>query len=208
MHDVDRFVATYWPLPGHADIPRQLLHGYDAPDRTYHDTRHLAEVLERLDLLLGHETVPDRDVVLLAAWFHDAVYDRAGDNEERSAALAARVLARTSSSTTAVDEVARLVRLTATHDPEEQDRAGVVLCDADLGILAADEPRYQEYVTGVRREYAHVAEEDFVRGRAAVLRRLVDRPHLFGTSYARAHWEEPARRNVAAELSRLEDDGA
>ena len=77
---------------------------------------------------------PAREPVLLAAWFHDAVYDGQGDDEERSARLA--VLARRLGPW--ADEVARLVRLTATHRPADDDHAGQVLCDADLGILAAD----------------------------------------------------------------------
>lgn len=206
MPDVAELIDRHWPLDTHSGIARQLFRLYDAPGRWYHDARHLAEVLDRVDVLLDQDNAPDPDAILVAAWFHDAVYDPAGDNEERSAALAERVLGPTPLSRSTLGEVARLVRLTATHDPDERDTAGAILCDADLAILAADEPRYGEYVTGVRREYAHVAHEDFVRGRAAVLRRLVDRAHLFHTSYARAHWEEPARRNVAAELSRLEGD--
>jgi len=99
--------------------------------------------------------------------------------------------------------VARLVRLTATHDPAVDDRAGMVLCDADLAILAAPAERYAEYTAGVRREYAHVPDEDFRRGRAKVLRTLLDRPALFRTAFGQRHWEDPARTNVAAELAVL-----
>ena len=55
--------------------------------RGYHDTRHLAEVLDRL-ADLGCDSV----VVRLAAWFHDAVYDAAPGDEERSAQWAERAL--------------------------------------------------------------------------------------------------------------------
>ena len=104
------------------------------------------------------------------------------DNEERSAALAERALAETDLPDATVAEVARLVRLTTTHDPDEGDRDGAVLCDADLAILAADPERYAAYAAAVREEYAAVPDEAFREGRAAVLRGLLDLPSLFRTA--------------------------
>jgi predicted metal-dependent HD superfamily phosphohydrolase len=52
----------------------------------------------------------------------------------------------------------------------------------------------------VRREYAHVADDDFRAGRAAVLGDLLAKPHLFHTAHGRAAWEAPARANVTREL--------
>jgi predicted metal-dependent HD superfamily phosphohydrolase len=163
-------------------------------------------VFKRIDMILTSSPADeiDRDAVLLAAWFHDAVYDIRGDNEERSAALAEQELARAGIPADLTTEVARLVRLTATHQVGDDDIAGQVMCDADLGILAADADRYAEYTHGVRREYQHVPEVDFRRGRAVILRRLLDAPTLFRTSFARKHWEDQARANMRRELAVLE----
>ncbi|HET9501830.1 MAG TPA: hypothetical protein VFO98_16380 [Marmoricola sp.] len=191
-----------WPLPERPDLRDRLLAAYGR-DRGYHDVRHLAEVLARLDELGAGE---DTDVVL-AAWFHDAVYDEMGDNEERSARLAELALTQPEEvEGVDVAEVARLVRLTATHRAEPADRRGAVLCDADLGILAAEPERYAEYVAGVRRDHAGVPEADFRTGRLAVLRDLADREHLFHTEQARLVWEPRARANVLAEIDRLAPD--
>lgn len=195
----------HWPalLAGYSGLRDGLVEAYEEPHRGYHDVRHLAEVLERIDVLLGSEPESnvERDAVLLAAWFHDAVYDPDGDNEERSAALAERELTRTGLPPRLVAEVARLVRMTATHRPPDRDAAGGVLCDADLGILAADEERYDQYVRGVRQEYGHLSDADFRAGRTAVLRALLEPPTLFRTGFAREHWEERARRNIERELA-------
>lgn len=78
-----------------------------------------------------------------------------------------------------VAEVARLVRLTATHDPRPAVDAGALLCDADLAILAADPAGYDTYAAAVRWEYAHLPNEVFRAGRAAVLRSLLGRPALY-----------------------------
>jgi predicted metal-dependent HD superfamily phosphohydrolase len=195
-----RAVDRYWPalLAQHTDVRDRLVEAYDGADRGYHDTRHLTEVLEHVERLLEHEHA-DRDAVLLAAWFHDAVYDEHGDNERRSAELAAEQLTG-HVPTELVDEVARLVRVTAHHRPDQHDLNAQVLCDADLAILAADEQRYAEYVDGVRREYAYVDDLVFAAGRAAVLVDLLDKPTLFHTKYARQHWEARGRANVEREL--------
>ena len=191
-------LARLWP-PGLPTSLRETLEAaYADPGRGYHDRQHLTEVLTHVDALTSPDD-PAREAVLLAAWFHDAVYDGRGDDEERSAQLALSSLG----DSPLAQEVARLVRLTATHRPADDDPAGQVLCDADLGILAADPARYASYVRGVRREYAHVPDSDFAAGRAAVLRDLLAKPTLFHTAPARERWEARARANVEAELARL-----
>jgi len=128
----------------------ELLDRYAEPHRRYHDLRHLAEVLDAVRAMADRE-VPA--AVLLAAYWHDAVYDpAAGDNEEHSAALADRTLTRLGRPAAEVGEVVRLVLLTRTHDPDEGDVAGALLCDADLAILAAPPDRYRSYARDVRQE--------------------------------------------------------
>lgn len=185
------------------EVHARLAERYAEPHRRYHDLRHLQEVLQTVDEL--SDAADDIDAVRWAAWFHDAVYDvHRADNEERSADLAVRELTGLGYDTTRVDEVARLVRLTATHHPEQGDANGAVLCDADLRILASDPWRHAEYVHDVREEYAHVPEAEFRRGRAAVLRDLLSADRLYRTEAAHGRWEERARANLTAELRELE----
>jgi predicted metal-dependent HD superfamily phosphohydrolase len=191
-----------WPLPGARELGAQLLASYDHPDRGYHDARHLAEVLERIHELASHGTAFDRMAVVLAAWFHDSVYDAQPAAERRSAAWAAEALPALVDPAT-VDEVVRLVLITEHHKPADRDRNGCALSDADLAILAAPRERYSEYVASVRREWAHVSDADFAAGRSTILRDLLAKPHLFHTRYARATWEAAARANVECELGAL-----
>lgn len=202
--DLDR----WWPglLDEHTQIRDRLVSAYDDKARGYHDLRHLGEVLGRLDMLMSPDFA-HRDAVLLAAWFHDAVYESgtsAGEtNEDRSAIMAERELATVDAPPQLVDEVGRLVRLTAGHRPSPDDVSGQLLCDADLAILAAGEQRYAEYVAGVRKEYADLSDEEFRQGRKAILKDLLAKDHLFQTATARGSWEEQARVNVREELARL-----
>ncbi|MDK1472496.1 hypothetical protein QNO07_03485 [Streptomyces sp. 549] len=180
----------------------ELLARWAEPQRRYHTTAHLAAVLDRLDELGAH--ADDPEAVLLAAWFHDAVYrpDRS-ENEERSAALAERALPEAGVSAARTAEVARLVRLTATHDPEPGDRNGETLCDADLAVLAGNPQEYAAYAAAVREEYGFLPDEVFLPGRAGVLRSLLALPGLFRTEHGRRHWEHHARRNLTTELELL-----
>jgi predicted metal-dependent HD superfamily phosphohydrolase len=192
-------LSRWWPLTGADGLRAELEAAYAEPTRGYHDTLHLREVLERLD-----ELGPANRAVVLAAWFHDGVYDGRPGDEERSAQWAERALPEAGVDPATVTEVARLVRLTEQHRPAGGDAAGELLSDADLGILAAGADRYTAYVAAVRREYAHVPDDQFAAGRAAILRDLLAKPTLFHTTYARDNWEDVARANVARELAELE----
>lgn len=199
-------VARWTDLTGEGArrLGEDLVARYAEPHRHYHTLRHLTAVLDLVDELA--DEADDPDVVRLAAWFHDAVYDpQRDDNEERSAVLAERMLADTSLEPERAEEVARLVRMTKTHEP--RDRNGQVLCDADLAVLGADAETYAAYTRAVREEYAFVPDEYFSVGRAAVLEQLLGLPSLFHTPRGRARFEEPARANLAAELSSWRTSG-
>ncbi|MER7573861.1 hypothetical protein [Streptomyces sp. NPDC126514] len=179
-----------------------LLERWSEPQRRYHTVDHLAAVLGHVDVLEVYAADPA--AVRLAAWFHDAVYlpDRS-TNEERSARLAERALPEAGVPAERTAEVARLVRLTVTHDPADDDRNGQVLCDADLAILAAPPSAYAAYTAAVREEYHFVPNDAFRSGRSAVLRQLLDLPRLFRTPYGQEKWEATARYNLASELELL-----
>jgi predicted metal-dependent HD superfamily phosphohydrolase len=195
-------LPQHWPLPQAASLRDDLLAAYADRSRHFHDTKHLSEVLARLDEIAAGGTAFDDVPVRLAAWFHDAISDCERDAEERSAARAEQALADLCPEPL-VAEVARLVRLTETHAPEPGDANGAALSVADLAVLASEPARYAEYVAGVRREYAHITDEEWRVGRAELLRGLLAREPLFHTEHGHARWEEPARRNLAAELQQL-----
>jgi predicted metal-dependent HD superfamily phosphohydrolase len=178
-------VASQWGAPA-SDVEAayaDLVARHTEPHRRYHTLEHLDEILERV-----HGTE-----VELAAWFHDAVYDpRSSDNEARSAAYADDVLTRLGAPRDVIDEVQRLIALTAGHTVAEGDVDGRRLIDADLAILGAPPERYDRYARDVRAEYGHLDDEVWRAGRRAVLERLLT-----------AAEDERARSNLARELAAL-----
>ncbi|MGC4960946.1 HD domain-containing protein [Gordonia sp. DT101] len=180
-----------------------LISRWSEPQRRYHTVEHLRRVLESLRELQDSSVEFDVVPVRLAAWFHDAVYDIPGhDNEIRSAELASTMLAGHGSA----GEVTRLVRITATHHVTPGDRNAAALCDADLSILGAAPADYARYTQQVREEYASVPDEYFRPGRADVLRGLLNQQSIFHTGYGHKRWEERARRNVTDEIVELEPE--
>lgn len=183
-----------------------LLRRWQEPHRSYHALPHLASVLTGIGILERAGELPAglRPAVQLAGWYHDAVYAGvAGQDEEDSARLAEEHLDSLLPEAL-VSEVARLVRLTASHAPEPDDVAGAVLVDSDLEVLGREPAAYTRYVSQVRADYAHVADEQFAYGRSEVLRRLLEAPRLFRTRTGYELWENRARQNLESELEGLE----
>lgn len=207
-------------LPGAREVGVDLVERWHEPHRVYHGPEHLVHALDSLALLEGRPAgapdavnpppVPGRpapsvppSVTQLAIWFHDAVHDgEARVDEERSAALVVELLGP-HVDMAVVDEVARLVLVTTDHSPAPDDVAGGLVSDADLAVLAAAPDRYARYVRQVRAEYAHVPDDAFRTGRAAVLRSLLGTQPLYRTVLARDRWEAAARSNLTAELADL-----
>lgn len=193
---------------GLTDAGEELIHRWREPHRHYHTVDHLRAVLDVVD---RHAELAGRsDLVRLAAWCHDAVYDPRADgdaNEKDSAELAVRLLTGLGLPPDAVAEVRRLVLLTAGHLVDDGDADGALLCDADLAVLAAPPVAYERYAAAVRREYAHVPEPDFRVGRARVLNGLLGLPALFRSPPLARRWEQPARTNLRRELAALTTPG-
>lgn len=189
-------------LPGAPALGDELIACYAEPHRAYHNCTHLTEMLGAVDRLDCYAADPD--VVRLAVWFHDAVYQPLrADNEEASARLAEDRLDQTDLAPHRAAEVARLVRLTTSHRAAPDDADGSVLCDADLAILGADTDRYAEYAKGIRAEYGEVDDAAFRSGRGTILAYLLGLDPLFATPLGQEEWQARARKNLSAELDAL-----
>lgn len=198
-----------------AELGESLLQAWEQPHRAYHHSGHLSQMLSDLDHLYTHRAQGSTPLALiLAAWFHDAVYEGApGEDERRSEQLASASLEPLVTAGLLTEQelqmVSLLVRATATHElpesadlPQGYEPADIQLfLDADMAILAADSARYRRYLRGVRSEYSHFDDEAFRTGRTTFLRSILDRERIFLSEEALKLWEEPARANLRAELS-------
>ena len=204
---------------GAEPVPRDtedLLARWSEPHRTHHDVVHAGAVVASVRRLAPVAGLSERGtaVALLAAAAHDVVHDgRAGEDEEASARWLAAAGSRAGVPAADLEQAVAAVRATARHTCDADgegasDAVTAVVLDADLDVLAAPAPAYDAYVARVRAEYAQVVEEDWRRGRAAVLRGLLARERLFLVDEAHGDGgrarEDAARANLARELAALD----
>jgi predicted metal-dependent HD superfamily phosphohydrolase len=178
-----------------------LLAAWREPHRGYHGPRHLAECLDALGAFGA--SAGALDVVELALWFHDAVYEpRASDNEERSAAWLLEFAEASGIPAPVALRAAELVRSTAQLSGAAPlaGRDADIVHDVDLAILGADPFRFAEYEGEVWREYAHVGAIPLALARGAFLGGLADSAAIYRTAEFHASHEQRARRNIAALL--------
>src|SRR5438105_3827006 len=126
----------------------ELMRAYQAPDRHYHDLRHVETLL---GLARQHRAaLNDHEAVEAAIWFHDAVYDaRRSDNEEKSAQLALAQLSGLAADDR-LDRIATMIRATAGHvlprfaDPSAENDCALFI-DMDLAILGSTPEGFAAY---------------------------------------------------------------
>lgn len=183
-------------------VSQALTRRYEEPHRAYHGLAHVEALLQ---CQFSHrQWVRDPLAMMLAIWFHDAIYDtRRQDNELQSAALAGEMLTEAGMPAALVDSVQRKVLATQRHEWTDGDPDTALFLDMDLAILASDEAAYDAYAAQIAREYDWVPEAAYRQGRRKVLEGFLQRPAIYFTPQLQSAWEARARRNLARELAAL-----
>lgn len=160
-----------------------IVSSYSQPERYYHTLDHISQVLNELDTFCYSYvlTVQDVDALVLAAIYHDIVYDvRANDNEFQSAGYAYEALVGMGYPSSFAGFVADLISATA-HKSPPTTTLTKILVDADLGVLSDPWPRYLKYMRNVRCEYSFLSDEEWCNGRLEFLGRMVELPSIYYT---------------------------
>lgn len=187
-----------------------LLQRWGDPARNFHGPRHLITVLSHLDELAP--STHDPEVLLVAAWYHGAVLNRAMEAKLTGAPdttgecidFATQHLASLGVPAEVIARVEELLRLLVKHRAPLDDLDAQVLMDADLANLAATPQEYKKYRTELRGEYQGIDELSYLKGRRAVVRGLLARTNIFESPRAHQLWEALARENLEAELTKLD----
>jgi predicted metal-dependent HD superfamily phosphohydrolase len=184
-----------------AELFNDIVDHYNESHRAYHTLEHIAACLMHLDQIVNHLDQPLE--VELAIWLHDVIYDpKRSDNEEQSAIYASDKLSRTTLAPAQIQRVAQLIRLTQ-HPATPRDNDERYLLDIDLSILGAPADIFDTYEQHIRREYAHVPQFFYRRGRKKILTLFTNTNPLFTTGYFNDLLEARARSNLQRALVRL-----
>lgn len=204
MNDLLSSWQSAWSLAGLAEPPRDtfesLCRAYAEPQRRYHTLQHLGECVAQAGEIERLAEHPGE--VLIALWFHDAVYDTHARGNEAASADWARDTVAAAGSRGAADRVHALVMATE-HHAVPATRDAQVMVDVDLSILGAEPARFDEYERQVRDEYRHVPELLFRTKRRSVLQGFLARPRLYNTEAYVDRLEAPARANLRRSIDRL-----
>ena len=175
-----------------------LIARYSEPHRAYHNIRHIEECFHAL--APAAHLAERLAEVHLALWFHDAIYDPRGkDNEQASADLARESVTRAGLEPDSASRIHELIMATRHEVPAELADARL-LADVDLAILGSPGPRFLEYQAQIHQEYAWMPRDEFQRRRTMILRGFLERSAIYQTDWFAERLEKRARANIAVEL--------
>jgi predicted metal-dependent HD superfamily phosphohydrolase len=199
-HFKEALAAAFIEDPRANDLFEPLLASYREPGRAYHTDKHLLDVLNVI--WIHKEKARNLGPVLLAAWYHDSVYDPAkNDNQARSAERARRELLSAEVSEIAVREIESLILMTRNHRAASSADEKL-LADADCAIWAQNKTKYRRYAQAIRQEHAAQSWLLYGLGRRKFLKnQLSEEGNLF--SFLDNEVSQRARANLQQELSRL-----
>jgi predicted metal-dependent HD superfamily phosphohydrolase len=181
------------------------------PCRHYHTAVHLEEMIHFFTVLREkgfpeNMSAEDEQAILLAIFFHDAIYDpKSSSNEEDSALLFESFTEEYNvSNERLVSKVSTYIRATQKHLVSvENSIALAIFLDLDMSVLGKKDESYRAYATMIRREYEFVPSELYCQKRAEILELFLEQPFIYGTLPFRETFELMARGNVQREIEAL-----
>jgi predicted metal-dependent HD superfamily phosphohydrolase len=202
----DRFAHEFQAIaslfqPGTLEQLRAL---YDEPARAYHNRQHILTLLHLLNRLEPTIQLEDKQALLAAIFFHDAIYQipqsgaqpRPQDNESRSVVMMLDHAHNPQHES--LQKAARMILMTIDHHCPVQRGDMAVMHDLDLSILATSTSRFARFEQQIRQEYAVYPLSLYCMGRASSLRGLLDDRQIFSLPPLAQKWDDKARHNIKA----------
>jgi HD superfamily phosphodiesterase len=163
---------------------------------TYHNLQHTREVVAAAQLIAEKSNLSEdeQEIVLLAAWLHDAGYCcRYENHEEDSMRLALNFLDEHQTEISKTEKVLGCIR--ATRYPQQpHNLMEEVLCDADMYHITLDD--YFERAEQLRQELANVKQKEISRRDWIATNREFMKSHLFFTHYGKTEMEAAKEQNI------------
>lgn len=183
-----------------------LSKNYYSRKRHYHNVEHILLMLALSDEYAAH--LQQKDIVDLAIFYHDVIYDPLRkDNEERSAQRAVRELTKLNVAKEKIERVETYIIATKTHDLQGFDAESdlAYFLDFDLSVLGADWETYRIYSQNIRNEYIIYPDFMYNPGRVKVLQHFLNKPTIYFTKTFQEKMDAKARENMKRELTFLKD---
>ena len=188
-------------FPENRETYDRLVQHYSDKNRAYHNLKHIEECLALLDAFAPKGL--NVDVIEMAIWFHDIIYNPYGkENEKKSAIKAQQFLEENSADNDLIEEVYQLIMSTLHKDTPKNQNEELIM-DIDIAILGKDESAYQSYTEKIRKEYKLVPWPLYKKKRKEILMNFLNRDYIYQTPYFRDKFEKKARLNIQKEIEQL-----
>lgn len=178
-----------------------ISNAYQSRGRFYHTLDHLQAMLDRL--LPLENQLEDPEMVCMAVFYHDMVYNvLRKDNEARSARAAVKFLQQTGTAQERIQACREMILATQHHKDIGLPDCRYLL-DADLGVLGSSPESYRQYCRNIRKEYRLFPDRVYKPGRKNVLLHFLEMPRIYKTDIFYDQLETQARENIREELEQL-----
>jgi pantetheine-phosphate adenylyltransferase len=139
------------------------------PHRYYHNVDHLIQILKDIesDVRFNGLDVHEKHALLLAAFFHDIIYNpKKNDNEVQS--IKYFTYSFTGSSVNLLKSVYRLIHATK-YRKRPIDKLEQIFWDADNKLLKTGYDNLLKVDKLLRKEYSHLSDKQFAEGKIKFL---------------------------------------
>jgi predicted metal-dependent HD superfamily phosphohydrolase len=193
--DVSKYLLAY--------AERALINLYEYPKRPYHNWGHVQACLIELDTYPIPEDGFFKDLIAIAIYYHDCIYDPKKDNNEEMSAIRAFIdLTALGFTTSHAQYIYDLIMLTR-HKDTCNFLSGQVLMDIDMAILGKNPVTFIVYEQSIGQEYLFLPRDEYRSGRIKFLQSLIDKEFIYQTEYFRDKYEKTARENIQKMIKAL-----
>jgi predicted metal-dependent HD superfamily phosphohydrolase len=185
-----------------SDFVVQLLTKELDPKFVYHSLAHTQRVVEKCNELaeLSDLEEHERNLLTLAAWFHDTGYTKSDKKHElKSVEIAESYFAKTSVSSDDIQTITNLIKATEVNLEPNTDLEGM-LRDADCAHLASKD--YDAYASLLKKEWENTlglrfTADEWIQNNIDFLLR-----HKYYSTAANLNWGKGKNKNLARLLQK------
>ncbi len=151
-----------------------ILKRWSEPQRFYHTTKHLEDLLNKINQRKESLSLSDYEKLIIVALFHDIVYNPySSTNEEDSAKFFTDHISKND---VTVDEIKQAILDTKSHTPT--NFISRIFSDLDMSIVEGNYDELLEWESGIYNEFKMVGNDMYKSGRLSFLSSLLTKyPH-------------------------------
>ena len=148
-----------------------ILSMWNESHRSYHNLNHLNDLISQINENKSNFSEKEYEKLMLAAIFHDVVYDPASQtNEEDSAKFLMECVVDTNKD---ILDVKQMILDTKTHN--STTNLSESFNKYDMNIVERDFDQLLEWENGIAEEYSVYPKEQYKEGRVKFLESLLDK---------------------------------